>query len=404
MKFNQLFNSLTFWIFFSLVAGVLVGMFFPEFAQQMDVLSKIFLKLIKTIIAPLLFSTLVIGIAGHADIKQVGRMGWKSILYFELVTTVALLFGLVAANIIRPGDGIDLSNVEVEQTITATKQDWKEIILHTFPENIAKSIAEGQVLQIVVFSILFAIGITMIPNEHHRKTMLDWTESLAEVMFKFTKVVMYLAPFGVFGAMAFAVGKMGLEIFGPIVKLILTLYGALILFILLVLLPIALFMRIKISRFLRAISEPITIAFGTASSEAALAPAMEALEKYGVPRKFVSFVLPTGMSFNLDGTTLYLAAASIFVAQANGVEMSIGEQIVMMLTLMLTSKGVAGVARASLVILLGTVAMFGLSDAPIYIILAVDVVMDMARTSVNMLGNCLATVVVAKWEGEFEEA
>ncbi|NJL76456.1 MAG: cation:dicarboxylase symporter family transporter [Saprospiraceae bacterium] len=404
MKFNQLFKSLTFWIFFSLVAGVLVGMFFPEFAQQMDVLSKIFLKLIKTIIAPLLFSTLVIGIAGHADIKQVGRMGWKSILYFELVTTVALLFGLLAANIIRPGDGIDLSSVEVEQTITATKQDWKEIILHTFPENIAKSIAEGQVLQIVVFSILFAIGLTMVPNEHHRRTMLDWTESLAEVMFKFTKVVMYLAPFGVFGAMAFAVGKMGLDIFGPIIKLILTLYGALILFILLVLLPIALFMRIKISKFLRAISEPITIAFGTASSEAALAPAMESLEKYGVPRKFVSFVLPTGMSFNLDGTTLYLAAASIFVAQANGVEMSVGEQIVMMLTLMLTSKGVAGVARASLVILLGTVAMFGLSDAPIYIILAVDVVMDMARTSVNMLGNCLATVVVAKWEGEFEEA
>ena len=395
---------MTFWIFFSLVAGVLVGVFFPEFAKQMDVLSKIFLKLIKTIIAPLLFSTLVIGIAGHADIKQVGRMGWKSILYFELVTTVALLFGLLAANIIRPGDGIDLSSVNVEQTITATKQDWKEIILHTFPENIAKSIAEGQVLQIVVFSILFAIGLTMVPNERHRRTMLDWTESLAEVMFKFTKVVMYLAPFGVFGAMAFAVGKMGLDIFGPILKLILTLYGALILFVLLVLLPIALLMRIKVVKFLRAISEPITIAFGTASSEAALAPAMECLEKYGVPRKFVSFVLPTGMSFNLDGTTLYLAAASIFVAQANGVEMSIGEQIVMMLTLMLTSKGVAGVARASLVILLGTVAMFGLSDAPIYIILAVDVIMDMARTSVNMLGNCLATVVVAKWEKEFEEA
>ena len=400
MNWNNLRTSLTFWIVVALIAGVLTGIFFPEFAKNMDVFSKIFLKLIKTIVAPLLFSTLIIGIAGHADMKQVGRMGWKSILYFEIVTTIALLFGLVAANLIRPGDGIDLSSIQKTGDIVAQKQDWKDIILHTFPENIAKSVAEGQVLQIVVFSILFAIGLSMITKPQHKQTMLEWTESLAEVMFKFTKIVMYFAPLGVFGAMSYAVGKMGTSIFGPILKLVLTLYGSLFFFILLVLLPIALLMKINIPKFLKAVSEPVSIAFGTASSEAALAPAMQKLEAYGVPRKFVAFVLPTGMSFNLDGSTLYLATAAVFVAQAQGIEMSVGQQVVMMLTLMLTSKGVAGVARASLVILMGTIAMFGLSETPIYIILAVDVIMDMARTSVNMLGNCLATVVVTKWEGE----
>ncbi len=400
MNWNNLKTSLTFWIVVALIAGVLTGIFFPDFAKNMDIFSKIFLKLIKTIVAPLLFSTLIMGIAGHADMKQVGRMGWKSILYFEIVTTLALLFGLIAANVIRPGDGIDLSSIQKTGDIVAQKQDWKDIILHTFPENIAKSVAEGQVLQIVVFSIFFAIGLSMITKPQHKQTMLEWTESLAEVMFKFTKIVMYFAPIGVYGAMAYAVGKMGYSIFGPILKLVLTLYGSLFFFILLVLLPIALLMKINIPKFLKAVSEPVSIAFGTASSEAALAPAMQKLEAYGVPRKFVAFVLPTGMSFNLDGSTLYLATAAVFVAQAQGIEMSVGQQVVMMLTLMLTSKGVAGVARASLVILMGTIAMFGLSETPIYIILAVDVIMDMARTSVNMLGNCLATVVVTKWEGE----
>ncbi len=395
--------TITHWIFIALVAGIIVGIAAPDIAQNMDVFSKMFLKLIKTIVAPLLFSTLVIGIAGHADMKQVGRMGWKSLLYFELVTTLALAFGLIAANIVRPGDGIDMSTVQATEKIAVTQQGWKEIILHTFPENIAKSIAEGQVLQIVVFSIFFALGLAMMPAGKHKTIMLDWTESLAEVMFKFTKLVMYFAPIGVFGAMAYAVGKMGPDVLITLAKLVGTIYASLIAFILLVLLPIALLFKIKISKFLKAVAEPVTIAFGTASSEAALAPAMQSLEKYGVPRKFVSFVLPTGMSFNLDGTTLYLAAASLFVAQAAHIELSIGQQITMMLTLMLTSKGVAGVARASLVILMGTISTFGLPDTPIYIILAVDVLMDMARTGTNMLGNCLATVVVAKWENEFED-
>jgi proton glutamate symport protein len=403
MDLRQAAKSVTFWIFVALFAGIALGIAAPEVAKEMDIFSKIFLKLIKTIVAPLLLSTLVIGIAGHADMKQVGRMGWKSILYFEVATTIALAFGLIAANVIRPGDGIDLSSVDKSNAIVVAKQDWKDIILHIFPENIAKSIAEGQVLQVVVFSIIFAIGLSMVTNQKHKATMLGAMESLAEVMFKFTKIVMYFAPLGVFGAMAFAVGKMGPDILYKLAKLLGTVYASLFAFILLVLLPVALIFKIKIFKFLKAVAEPVTIAFGTASSEAALAPAMQSLEAYGVPRKFVSFVLPTGMSFNLDGSTLYLSAAAIFVAQAQHVELSIGQQIIMMLTLMLTSKGVAGVARASLVILMGTIATFGLSDTPIYIILAVDVLMDMARTSVNMLGNCLATVVVAKWEGEFED-
>ena len=403
MNWKELRSNLTFWIFVALVAGVIVGIAAPDVAKEMDVFSKIFLNLIKTIVAPLLFSTLIIGIAGHADMKQVGRMGWKSILYFEIATTLALVFGLFFANWIRPGDHVDLSLAKTTEKVAVVQQGWKDIILHTFPENIAKSIAEGQVLQIVVFSILFALGLSMVTNLKHKATMLEWTESLAEVMFKFTKIIMYFAPLGVFGAMAYAVGTMGLGVLVPLGKLLGTVYAALFSFILFVLIPVMLLFKIKIGKFFRAVAEPVSIAFGTASSEAALAPAMQRLEAYGVPRKFVSFVLPTGMSFNLDGSTLYLATAALFVAQANGVELSIGQQITMLLTLMLTSKGVAGVARASLVILMGTITMFGLSDTPVYLILAVDVLMDMVRTGTNMLGNCLATVVVAKWEGEFED-
>lgn len=395
-------STLTTWIFVSILLGAEIGLDFPAIANNLDVLSKIFLKLIKTIVSPLLFATLVVGIAGHADIKQVGRMGWKSLLYFEIVTTIALLIGLVAINITRAGDGIDLSNIDTSQKIEVVAQSWKDIILHTFPENIAKSIADGQVLQVVVFSIIFALGLTMTPDPY-RRTMLDFTESLAEVMFKFTKIIMYFAPFGIGGAMAYTVGKMGLSVLIPLLKLVGTLYASLFVLVFAVLLPIALLFKIDIRKFLKAVTEPVTIAFGTASSEAALPAAMKAMELFGVPRKFVAFVLPTGYSFNLDGTTLYLAVASIFVAQANGIELSVGNQITMMLTLMLTSKGVAGVARASLVILMGTIASFGIPDTPIYLILAVDALMDMARTAINLLGNCLATVVIAKWEGEFNE-
>ena len=396
-------RSLTTWILISMVVGAEIGYDFPHFATNLNVLSKVFLKLIKTIIAPLIFATLVVGIAGHSNLKQVGSMGWKAIVYFEIVTTLALFIGLAAINISKAGEGIDASVIAQDQEeITApAKQSAADIILHVFPENIAKSVEEGQVLQIVVFSVLFAIGLAMV-SEKKRKPMLDFCESLSETMFKFTNIIMYFAPIGVGAAIAYTVGHMGFGILLNLFQLLATLYVALLAFVLLVLLPVALIARIPIRRFLKAISGPVSIAFATTSSEAALPRAMEEMEKLGVPRKIVAFVMPTGYSFNLDGTTLYLALASVFVAQAAGVPLSWEQQLVMVFTLMLTSKGVAGVPRASLVILLGTVASFNLPVWPVFAILGIDELMDMARTSINVTGNCLATAVVARWEGEFD--
>ena len=395
-------KSLTSWILISMVVGAEIGNDFPDFGIKLQVLSKVFLKMIKTIIAPLLFGTLVVGIAGHSDLKQVGRMGWKSILYFEIVTTIALFIGLFAINISKAGMGIKLPSGVQEELPKIAPQTFNDIILHIFPENIAKSIADGQVLQIVVFSILFGIALAMV-DEKKRQPMLKAAESLSEVMFKFTNIIMYFAPIGVGAAIAYTVGHMGLGILVNLFHLLATLYIALIAFVLLVFLPIALIIKLNIRKFLQAIAEPVSIAFATTSSEAALPRAMEAMEKLGVPRKIVAFVMPTGYSFNLDGTTLYLSLASIFVAQAAGINLTLGQQLLMVFTLMLTSKGVAGVPRASLVILLGTVASFGLPVWPVFIILGIDELMDMARTSVNVVGNCLATVVIAKWEGEFNE-
>lgn len=396
-------KSLTAWILYSMFVGTEIGYDVPDFAIHLQLFSKIFLRLIKTIIAPLLFSTLVVGIAGHANLKQVGRMGLKSLLYFEIVTTLALFIGLFAINLTEAGVGIELPpTASHQEKLVGQKQSAEEVILHIFPENIAKSIADGQVLQIVLFSILFAIGLALV-TEAKRKPMLDFAESLAEVMFKFTRIVMYFAPIGVGAAIAYTVSHMGIGILMNLFQLLATLYGALIFFLLFVLLPVALIAKVPLKKFINAIIEPVSIAFATTSSEAALPKAMENMEKLGVPRKIVAFVLPTGYSFNLDGTTLYLSLASIFVAQAAGIDMSWKEQILMVLTLMITSKGVAGVPRASLVILLGTAASFGLPVEPIFIILGIDELMDMARTSVNVIGNCLATVVIAKWEGEYEE-
>ncbi len=396
-------KSLTIWIFIAMLLGAEVGYDFPEFAIGLKVISSAFLKLIKTIIAPLLFATLVVGIAGHSNIKQVGRMGIKSLLYFEIVTTIALFIGLAAINISQAGAGIDFASLTpATEKMEVVKQSPSEIFLHIFPENIAKSIAEGQVLQVVIFSILFAIAMAMLSHEK-RKPMLDFAESLSEIMFKFTHVVMYFAPLGVGAAIAYTVGSMGFGVLVNLFQLLSTLYIALLVFLLVVLLPIALLFKVPLKKFIQAIGEPVSIAFATTSSEAALPSAMEAMEKIGVPRKIVAFVMPTGYSFNLDGTTLYLSLASVFVAQAAGIEMPFSQQLLMVFTLMLTSKGVAGVPRASLVILLGTAASFNLPTEPIFIILGIDALMDMARTSVNVIGNCLASVVIAKWEGEFIE-
>jgi len=393
-------RTITGWIIISMIIGIEIGNDFPVFATELKILSDIFLKLIKSIIAPLLFGTLVVGIAGHSNLKQVGRMGLKALIYFEIVTTIALFIGLAAINISGAGVGVNPPDSANTEQIVAKSQSVREVILHTFPENFAKSIAEGQVLQIVVFSILFAIGLAMV-DEKKRSPMISFAESLSEVMFKFTNVVMYFAPFAVGGAIAYTIGKNGLEIFANLIQLLLTLYVALLAFIILVLIPIMLIARIPVKRFFKAVSEPASLAFATASSESALPIAMEHMEDFGVPRKIVAFVLPTGYSFNLDGTTLYLSLASVFVAQAAGVEMTLGQQMMMVFTLMLTSKGVAGVPRASLVILSGTVASFNLPPEPIFIIMGIDALMDMGRTAVNVIGNCLASVVVAKWEGEF---
>ncbi|MGV3589653.1 MAG: dicarboxylate/amino acid:cation symporter [Adhaeribacter sp.] len=395
-------KSLTTWILASMVIGAEIGYSFPDFAQNLNVLSKIFLRLIKTIIAPLIFATLVVGIAGHSNLKQVGSMGLKALIYFEVVTTIALFIGLAAINLSRAGEGIVLRGAESAEIKAPEKQTVSDIILHIFPENIAKSVAEGQVLQIVVFSILFGIGLAMLA-ENRRRPLLEVTESLAETMFKFTNIIMLFAPVAVGAAIAYTVGHMGFGILVNLFKLLATLYVALLAFILLVLVPAALMFRIPLKRFVQAIAEPVSIAFATTSSEAALPRAMEAMEKIGVPRKVVAFVMPMGYSFNLDGTTLYLSLASVFVAQAAGIDMPWEQQLLMVFTLMLTSKGVAGVPRASLVILLGTAASFNLPVEPIFIILGIDELMDMARTAVNVIGNCLASAIVARWEGEFQD-
>jgi proton glutamate symport protein len=394
-------KSLTTWIFISMLVGAEVGYDFPFIGMELSILSKIFIKLIKCIIAPLLFGTLIIGIAGHSNAKQVGRLGLKSLIYFEVVTTIALVIGLIAINISKAGSGINPLNVHEKLPEVAKAQTWKDIVLHIFPENFVKSIAEGQVLQIVIFCVLFSIALMMISQEK-RKPMLIFAESLSAVMFKFTDLIMYFAPFAVAGAIASTISNMGIDIMKNLLLLLVTLYIALLVFIFAVFLPIAILFKIPLKRFLSHAAQPVTIAFGTASSEAALPVAMENMERFGVSREVVAFVLPTGLSFNLDGTTLYLALATIFVAQAAGIDLSIGQQIVMLLTLMLTSKGVAGVARASLVILAGMASSFGLPDWPIAAILGIDALMDMARTAVNTLGNCLATAVIGKWENELK--
>ncbi len=396
-------RSLTTWILVAMVIGAEVGHDFPEVGNGVRVLSQLFLRLIRTIVAPLIFATLVVGIAGHSNLRQVGRMGVKALVYFEVVTTLALFIGWGAITLTRPGVGINLPNPTGEQIQAAAPRTWQETVLHIVPENIAKAVVDNEVLQVVVFSVLFAIALAMLP-EVNRRPLLAFTESLSETMFKFTKIVMLFAPVGVGAAICYTVSHMGIGILVNLFMLLATFYLALLVFILCVLLPVALIARVPIRRFAQAVAAPCSIAFATTSSEAALPRAMEEMEKLGVPRQIVAFVMPTGYSFNLDGTTLYLSLASIFVAQAAGIEMTVTQQFVMLVTLMLTSKGVAGVPRGSIVILLGTVASFNLPVEPVFILLGIDELMDMARTTTNVLGNSLATVVIARWEGEFDDA
>ena len=396
-------RSLTFWIFLSMLFGLEIGLDWPQFATHLRILSDVFLRLIKLIVAPLILGTLVTGIAGHGDIRKVGRIGLKALIYFEAVTTIALFLGVAAINLSRAGVGLSLPAISSEPVPpNLAPLRWDDFILHVFPENIVKAIGDNQILQVAVFAILFGIALTLVP-EKTRQPMLSLAESLTQTMFRFTNIVMYYAPIGVGAAMAYTVGHLGIHILLPLGKLVLTAYGALLAFLLCVLLPIALLARLPVPRLLKAVAEPATIAFATSTSEAALPRAMESMEAFGVPREIVAFVIPAGYSFNLDGSTLYLALASIFVAQAAGIAMSWPQQLFMVFTLMLTSKGVAGVPRAVLVVLLATAGTLHLPTEPIFLILGVDALIDMARTSVNVTGNCVASAVVARWEGELAQ-
>ena len=388
--------SLTAWIFIGMAAGVVLGAFAPGVARQLGPVSAIFLRLIRSIIAPLIFGTLVYGIAGGGDLKRMGRIGLKAIVYFEIVTTFALFLGLAAVNLVRPGAGMKLSLTSAEAALPQQPPAAGSIIEHVFPASIVDAMARGDVLEIVVFAFLFGAACAAIGAK--AKPVVAFCESLAEVMFRYTRYVMYLAPLGVGAAIAVTVGNKGFGVLFGLGKLILTMYVALVLFVVLVLGAVVLLVRIPVAAFYRAVREPFLIAFSTASSEAALPLAIENMEQFGVPKHIVAFVIPTGYSFNLDGTTLYLSLASVFVAQAAGVNLSFGQQLLMMLTLMLTSKGVAGVPRAALVILAGTLSTFRLPMEGVAVLLGIDALMDMARTSVNVLGNCLASAVVARWE------
>jgi proton glutamate symport protein len=397
--------SLTQWILIAMVVGVLVGWAFPDVGVELKPLSTIFLRMIKSLIAPLIFATLVVGIAGHGDdMKKVGRLAFKSLIYFEVVTTLALFIGLAAVNLTRPGDGVVLGvDAQKGQEFAAKQTTLASVLEHIVPASVVEAAAQNEVLQIVFWSILFAVALTQVPGRT-RQVVITALDALAEVMFKFTGLVMAFAPVGIAAAMAVTVGSGGLQVLGNLALLIGTLYAALVVFMLAVLVPVALLARVPLKKFAKAVKEPALIAFSTTSSEAALPKAMLAMQSIGVPKRIVAFVMPTGYSFNLDGSTLYLAVASVFAAQAAGVEMTLGQQLVMMLTLMVTSKGVAAVPRASLVILAGTLAQFRLPLEAVAVIFGVDTLMDMARTTVNLIGNCLATCVMARWEGEFDDA
>jgi Na+/H+-dicarboxylate symporter len=395
--------SLTQWIFVGMGVGLIIGWLAPDVAVDLRPLSTIFLRLIKSIVAPLIFATLVVGIAGHGDLKQVGRMGVKALVYFEVVTTIALVIGLAVVNIIKPGVGVTLQAATNAGELVAKKQTFGDVLIHVFPQSFFQAAAEGEVLQVVVFTLIFSFALAMLAKEK-RDVILSFCESLAETMFKFTNIVMKYAPVGVAAAIAVTVGDKGLTVLINLGLLIVCLYIALVVFVVFVFGTVAVIARVPIRQFINAVKEPALIAFSTTSSEAALPKAMLAMEAMGVPRRIVSFVIPTGYSFNLDGTSLYLSLAAIFVAQAAGIDLSAGQQIIIVLTLMLTSKGVAGVSRAALVVLAGTLSSFGLPLEGVAVLLGVDQLMDMGRTMVNVIGNCLATVVIARWEGEFKPA
>lgn len=400
-------RTLTGWIFFAMIAGIEFGVDAPHAAISCRIFSDIFLRLIRLIVAPLILGTLITGIAGHAEARTVGRLGLKSLIYFEVLTTIALVIGLAAIDISKAGVGLHLTATSSAKAAAASLAGnpqaaitWQGFLLHVFPENIASAIAENQILQVLVFAIIFGLALGRLSDEK-RAPLLRVMESFTETMFAFTNIVMLSAPIGVGAALAYTVATAGLGVMFNLGQLLLTLYIALIVFAVVAMLPVVWLARLPLGGFLRAVAEPATIAFATSTSEAALPSAMEQMEAFGVPRKIVAFVIPTGYSFNLAGTAIYLSLAAVFTAQASGMHMTLGRQITMLLMLMVISKGMAGVARAGLVLLLTTASIFSLPVEPIIVILGIDALLDMGRTVINVTGNCLASAVVARWEGEF---
>ena len=401
-------SKLTMAIFLALVLGVIVGWLFPDFSIKLSPLSKIFLNMVKMIIAPLLFSTLVVGIAGHGDIKSLGKIGLKTIIYFEIVTTLALCIGLFMGNWIQPGAGFDTSG-DLSQEMKAVEHmatinphnSLSDMFVGMFPTSVIKSMADGNLLQIVIFSIFFAVAICGVGKM--AKPVLDVLNSTAKVMFKFTEYVMYFAPIGIFGAIASTVGLNGISVLKNYAKVIFCLYGALAIFVFVVLYGVCLIARIPFWKLMSALKDQILLAFSTTSSEAALPKSMEILEKFGVPRNIVSFVMPTGYTFNLDGSTLHLAMAVLFSTQIVGINLNLEQQLVMMVALMFASKGIAGVPRVSLIVLAGTLTTFNYPIIGVAILLGIDHILDMGRTTINLIGNCIATTVIARWEGQFDD-
>lgn len=387
--------TLTHQIFLGLVIGCLIGWLFPAFGVSLKPISQLFLRLIKMILGPLLLTTLVAGIAGTGA-KVVGRLGLKAILWFELATTVALFIGMAAANLFKPGAGVTLADGASSVNQLAKAKTASEFVLDSFPVSIVDAMARNDVLQIVVFSIFLGLAVSAAGSKAH--LVKELAESGAEAMFKLVGFVMRFAPFGVGAAIAVTLGTSGTSVLLPLLKCIVALYASLIVFFVLLFAALKLLTRTHMPTFLRAIREPALIAFTTASSEAALPRALQILEQLGIPRRIVGFVVPTGYAFNLDGSTLYLSLAVVFVAQVGGVDMTLGEQLGAMLVLMLSTKGVAGVPRAALVVLAGAVTAFHLPEQGIVLLLGIDAIMDMGRTCVNVVGNCVATVIVGVWE------
>ncbi len=402
-------TKLTKLIFFALVLGIVVGILFPAFSVKLAPVSNMFLNMVKMIIAPLLFSTLVIGIAGHGDIRSLGKIGFKTIFYFELVTTVALFIGLGLGHFMKPGVGMPEDFQVSAQSMNAVTQmshsqnahlSLAHMIVDIVPSSVVKSMADGNLLQIVVFSLFFALAVCAVGEK--ARPVLNVLHSVSDIMFKFTEYVMYFAPVGVFAAIACTIGNSGIVILKSYAKVIVALYAALGLFVLFLVLMVWAFVRVPITGLIKALKDPALLAFSTASSEAALPKAMEQMEKFGVPKNIVGFVMPTGYTFNLDGSTLYLSLAVLFATQICGIDLGLKQQIIMMLALMFTSKGVAGVPRVSLVVLAGTLTSFGYPLLGVAILLGIDQILDMGRTTVNLIGNCIATIFIARWENEFD--